>query len=176
METKERFFEELFINSTVKKVLFELLKIDETAYTEWLHELENTRKDEIAEIKRIRSLFHSKKNSEGFDFKSFLEFYKWHKKQYEAQKGHCYYCGTHESVTAAVMEKKYPNRKRFNRGMKLEVERKDSIDNKYTAENCVLACYFCNNDKSEFFTEEEYRSYLANRKGFFENEYAKITL
>lgn len=174
METKERFFEELFINSTVKSKLFALLQIDQETYLEWLHEFEVTRKDEIAEIKRLRSLFHNKRKLEGFQFELFVEFYKWHKAQFEVQEGKCFYCYTHESVIAALMEKKHPDRKRLNRGMKLEIERKNSIDNNYSIENCVLACYFCNNDKSEFFNEEEYRDYLADRKGYFEKEYAKL--
>ena len=174
MELKEQFFEELFINSKTKKELFELLKIDQKVYTEWSIELENSRKDEIVEIKRVRSLYHNKKTSEGFAFPSFSAFYNWHKQQYEAQKGCCYYCGTSEAATAAVMEKKYPERKRLNRGMKLEVERKDAKNNKYSSENCVLACYFCNNDKSEFFTEAEYRAYLKDRKGYFDDQYAQI--
>ena len=72
------------------------------------------------------------------------------------------------------MKEKFVSTKRPNRGLHLEVERKDSKNNIYSARNCVLACYFCNNDKSDIFSEQEYRDYMKNRKEFFLSEFKKI--
>jgi hypothetical protein len=44
----------------------------------------------------------------------------------------------------------------FNRGFYLEVDRKES-KGKYSPRNCVLACYPCNNAKSDIFTYDEFR-------------------
>ena len=63
---------------------------------------------------------------------------------------------------------------RDTRGKNLEVERKDSVSNEYNADNCVLACYFCNNDKSNVFNEAEYREYLSDRRSFFEKKYKEL--
>jgi len=97
-------------------------------------------------------------------------FSNWYLNQYEKQEGCCYYCKTDEKVIAELFEKKYQFAKRQNRGRHLEVERRDAKHNEYSSENCVLACYFCNNDKSDIFTEEEYFEYLKGRKLFFENQ------
>jgi len=69
---------------------------------------------------------------------------------------------------------KYSHRKRINRGNHLELERRDAKNNYYSPENCVLACYFCNNDKSDIFDENEYLEYLKDRRVFFENQYKTI--
>ena len=45
--------------------------------------------------------------------------------------------------------------KRIKRGKSLEIERKK--DTKYTEDNCELACYWCNNAKSDVFTYEEFK-------------------
>ena len=72
------------------------------------------------------------------------------------------------------MEKKFPHKKRINRGNFLEIERRDAHSNSYDKDNCVLACYFCNNDKSDIFKEDEYLDYLKDRKGFFMKEFEKL--
>mgnify|MGYP001048374494 CR=1 FL=1 len=140
----------------------------------YAEETDKERKEEITEIKRVRSLYHNKKNLDGFGFDSFKSFYKWHKSQYLKQKGECYYCKTGEHIISTLFEAKYGNRKRLNRGRHLEIERRDSDTNFYDENNCVLACYFCNNDKSDIFTESEYLKYLNNRKQFLTEEFDKL--
>ena len=45
--------------------------------------------------------------------------------------------------------------KKVNRGFKLEIERFDS-NIEYSYENMDLACYWCNNSKTDEFTKEEF--------------------
>ncbi|HET8829493.1 MAG TPA: hypothetical protein VFM79_09125 [Pelobium sp.] len=171
----EIFFEKLFIDSKLADEICFELGISRAEYSELAIKLDIDRKDEIQIIKRIRTLYHNKKNLPGFSsFKEFNNFYKWYKNQYEMQDGKCYYCKSDEKVISTLFEKKFINRKRTTRGKHLEVERRDSTDNLYNSENCVLACYFCNNDKSDIFNEKEYLEYLSDRAGFFTKEYEKL--
>jgi hypothetical protein len=170
----ELFFEKLFINSELAYQICVDLDISRAEYSRLAKELDDERKCEIKNIKRIRSLYHNKVNLNGFSLKPFNRFYKWYKNQHNIQNGKCYYCNSDEQIIATLLEKKFQYRKRTTRGKHLEVERRDSKDNLYTEENCVLACYFCNNDKSDIFSDEEYLEYLKDRKGFFIKEYRKL--
>ncbi len=170
----ENFFEKLFINSELAEEICRDLNISRNEYSDLAKQLDKERKNEIKIIKRIRSLYHNKKNLEGFSFESFNSFYKWHKNQHQSQEGKCYYCKTDEKIIAILFEKKFQNRKRTTRGKHLEIERRDSTDNLYNEANCVLACYFCNNDKSDIFEENEYLEYLKDRKGFLTSQFEKL--
>lgn len=69
--------------------------------------------------------------------------------------GHCEYCGItikqiHE---LADLQKLY---KKNYRGWSLEIDRKDS-NFEYSFDNCVMACYWCNNAKTDEFTHEEFK-------------------
>ena len=170
----ELFFEKLFINAEFADEICRDLNITRKEYSEYAKQLDIERQDEIRIIKRVRTLYHNKKNLEDFKFQNFNSFYKWYIKQYQIQNGKCYYCKTDEKIISALFEKKFHNRKRTTRGKHLEIERRNSTDNLYSAENCVLACYFCNNDKSDIFDEPEYLEYLKDRKGFLNSQFEKL--
>jgi hypothetical protein len=170
----EIFFEKLFINAELADDICQDLNITRKEYSEYVKQLDIKRQSEIQVIRRVRSLYHNKKDLKGFRFQSFNSFYKWYKTQYQTQNGKCYYCKTDEKVIATLFEKKFQKRKRTTRGKHLEIERRDSTDNFYNSENCVLACYFCNNDKSDIFDEHEYLEYLKDRRGFLTSQYEKL--
>lgn len=168
------FFEKLFINSELADEICRDLNISRKEYSEFVKKIEKERKDEIQIIKRIRILFHNKKGLEGFSFDSFNRFYRWYRIQYQRQEGKCYYCKTDERVISYLFQNKFQNRKRKTRGKHLEIERRDAATNLYNEENCVLACYFCNNDKSDIFGEKEYLEYLQDRKGFLTTQFERL--
>lgn len=170
----EIFFEKLFINAEIADDICRDLDITRKAYTAYSYQLDHERQDEIQIIKRVRSLYHNKLKLDGFSFQNFNSFYKWYKSQYQTQKGKCYYCETDEKIIALLFERKFQNRKRITRGKHLEIERRDSTGNLYNEENCVLACYFCNNDKSDIFNEHDYLEYLKDRKGFLSSQFEKL--
>lgn len=170
----EKFFKKLFIDAELADNICHDLNISRKEYSKFAKHLKIERKNEIQIIRRVRSLYHHKKNLNGFNFQNFNSFFNWYKIQFQQQKGKCYYCKTDENVIATLFEKIFQNRKRTTRGKYLEVERRDSIDNLYNSENCVLACYFCNNDKSDIFDESQYFDYLKDRNTFFINQYRKI--
>ena len=134
-------------------------------------------------IRRLRMLFSKKKSLYGdrFQFANFPSFYKWYMTQDET----CYYCKTEQiKISLLVYEGQRNNAfgltsKRFDkRAHNLEIERKDSISNIYNETNCVLACYFCNNDKSDYISSEEYIKFfspvLQARKAFFDFKYSEL--
>ncbi len=176
MEIKKIIFELYYINLVVAEKVCNDLSIERKELTSYSKQIDIERKDEIIEMRRIRGLYNNKKllYKDEFEFNNFKEFYDWYLKQYKKQKGGCYYCHTEESIIATLFTNKFTSAKRRTRGLHLEVERKDSKGNKYNVKNCVLACYFCNNDKSDIFSDKEYFRYLNNRKQFFTDEYNKL--
>jgi hypothetical protein len=80
----------------------------------------------------------------------FYEFRKW----YESPKK-CEYCEITQEQLDALWEKD-PHLTKRSRGRKFEIDRKRPNDS-YTLENIVCACYWCNNAKTDTFTEEEFK-------------------
>ena len=78
-------------------------------------------------------------------------FYKWYETQLERQNDHCYYCHLPGDT------KKHYGKwfREGRRGKRLEVDRIASKE-PYSPDNCVLACYPCNNAKSDVFSYEEF--------------------
>jgi 5-methylcytosine-specific restriction endonuclease McrA len=78
-------------------------------------------------------------------------FYSWYENRAKEQKGLCEYChlpGNTETYYHTSFRK-------GRRGLNLEVDRKDN-NQQYSPENCALACYPCNNAKSDVFSYEEF--------------------
>lgn len=76
---------------------------------------------------------------------------KWFLEWYEASEKKCDYCGVEEFV---LLEMGKPKRC-------LTIDRKDNLKG-YTKENICIACFRCNNMKSNFFAAEEWRE-IADR-------------
>lgn len=68
----------------------------------------------------------------------------------------CYYCLLSKEEIALFHDRfKDRNKRGATRGKTLEIDRKN--DGPYTEENCVFACYYCNNAKSDIFSAEEFK-------------------
>jgi 5-methylcytosine-specific restriction endonuclease McrA len=78
-------------------------------------------------------------------------FYKWYERQVIMQNGLCKYCGLPGKTT----ENYSGYFRKGRRGRQLEVDRIEN-DKGYSPQNCVLACYPCNNAKSDVFSYEEF--------------------
>lgn len=127
---------------------------------------ENQYTDEIARVKRIKRLYNSDRKK---GFKSLSDFYIW----FNEQGDKCYYCGVQESLVTYLFSHDILKSKR-SRGKYFEIDRKDP-DGLYTKENCVLTCYFCNNDKSDIFDHEQYKQIIIDgRKQFLEQLHEKM--
>ncbi|MEX2411667.1 MAG: hypothetical protein WD607_09940, partial [Candidatus Paceibacterota bacterium] len=144
----------LFDNKKYEEIEKEL-NVDLPTIRKWWDETESDRKI----INRAKQLFNNKKGNVDFEFPTKdngYAFYIW----FSEQKRVCYYCGTEETVLAELFNEKVLSSKRF-RGRSLELERLDSKGNKYNEKNCVLACYFCNNHKSDIISDGDFMTYFS---------------
>ena len=101
-------------------------------------------------------------------FTNFEDFHKW----YNDQELVCYYCGLKEIesqklvMTGLLKSNRFPQNGIIGRGQNravwLEVDRLNPKE-LYTKDNCVMCCYFCNNDKSDVFGGNEYTNFFQNR-------------
>jgi len=147
--------------------------IDPKVLSEWW----NARDLELHKlIQKSNQIFSSKKSNP--DFKDFEKrgkrgFFDWYQKQPRV----CGYCGIEE----------YKLKELFNyqtgtlgtqrgRGRSLELERKITNPNLYNEENCILACYVCNNHKSDLISEEDHRTFFAKKiREYLEYKYSEIS-
>lgn len=72
------------------------------------------------------------------------------------QSNTCAYCNITTEEIIQLADHKQLHKKNY-RGWTLEIDRLDS-NLEYKKENCVMACYWCNNAKTDEFTGEEFMS------------------
>ncbi|MBL7688115.1 MAG: hypothetical protein JNJ49_08765 [Bdellovibrionaceae bacterium] len=97
-----------------------------------------------------------------FDYDSFCA---WFSDQFAVQNGACFYCRTSQLDISRLLDAGLLKSKRATRGRSLEVDRINARENAYDPTNCVLACYLCNNDKSDIVSSEDYLRFFAKPKG-----------
>lgn len=110
---------------------------------------------------------------EGFEGEK--EFMDWYVKKEKI----CCYCGVSEEYLEKYFKIDKSNSQtkkavKRGRGMRLEIERIKTADgkNEYTKENCTLACYICNNAKSDFLSAYDFKP-IAEGINKFWNDYLK---
>lgn len=121
--------------------------------------------------KQLRADYNRRSRNNDNRFVSFEDFKDW----YHIQQKICSYCGIKEEecqkivVSGLLESKRFPLKGKIlrgrARGMWLEVDKMIPKDG-YSRSNCVLACYFCNNDKSDVFNYNQYKSFQSNRLEF----------
>lgn len=122
-------------------------------------------------IEKLKSNFNERKRKNLNGFIDFEDFYNW----FAGQTKTCFYCGIEEYIVQRIVTTSLLTSNRFplngmlkqgrSRGMWLEVDRLNpKVD--YSRENCVLSCYFCNNDKSDVFNGIEYKKFFENRSQY----------
>lgn len=107
----------------------------------------------LDELIAVRKNYNAEKHSKGDEsFKDANELAFWYLDQFKKQEGKCCYCDSSILIIKKLIQEKLLGERRVKgegtRGPKLEIERIDSVENIYKPINCLLACYYCNNDKS----------------------------
>ncbi len=126
--------------------------------------------------KQLKGWYNDKVKKDRNGFNGFEDFRSWYNENVRDKQ--CYYCGLSERESQRIVHDGLLTSKRFplggvlrqgvNRGYWLEVDKKNPKGN-YSHENCVPSCYFCNNDKSDVFTDVQYREFVKDRPTFLKN-------
>lgn len=131
----------------------------------------NVNDDELMNEACGKRQFHKKYRENG-DFKSLEDLRLWYKDQFKEQNGKCFYCKTSFfDIKRLIDDKKLNGRLIGHGGYRGKYPEIECLENekRYLKGNCVLACYYCNNDKSNVFSAKEYKEYFGlNRNQFFE--------
>jgi hypothetical protein len=115
------------------------------------------------ETTRIEQYYkNSKPKLKGFVNKD--AFIKWYLQELTTNECTCHYCKTSIlSIRELLNTEKIKGRKIKGdrwRGPNFELDRKNP-NGLYSEENCVLSCYYCNNDKSNTFSYETYADIIG---------------
>ena len=120
---------------------------------------------------KLKADFSRRLRNDLSDFVNFEEFKNW----YSSKEKKCHFCELKEEecqeivVTGILKSNRFPKNGKLgrgkSRGMWLEIDRLKPKDN-YSLNNCVLCCYFCNNDKSDIFHGNDYREFQNDRIGY----------
>ena len=112
------------------------------------------------------------------DFESKERFIDWYMHELYINENKCHYCQTSildiRRLLNAGIIKGRSVRGGSERGANFEVDRKDP-HGVYNERNCVLSCYYCNNDKSNTFNYEIYKNIIStSRKAAWDQLIAQL--
>lgn len=109
--------------------------------------------DEREKVNKVKRLYNRKKKlMNGVLFPEFYESYTTHELR-------CCYCGiTHDEINQLFHKKLVFTSRKEKRGKSLELERVEPKEPYSKLNNLKLACYWCNNAKSDEFNEMEFKS------------------
>jgi 5-methylcytosine-specific restriction endonuclease McrA len=127
-------------------------------------------KQEYARVKK--NLYKSERKT----FGSADKLAAWFVGKLKDQNFSCFYCESSifdiNKLIDAGLLKTRAVRGEGRRGPVLEIDKNDDT---YVPENCVLSCYYCNNDKSYTSSKEDYKDYFGkNRHQYFKTLLDKL--
>lgn len=115
------------------------------------------------EKSRIEKYFkQNKQKLTGYTNKN--TFVDWYLKELEENECKCHYCKTSILTIRELINKNQIKGRKVRgngwRGPNFELDRKDP-NGAYSESNCVLCCYYCNNDKSNTFSYDTYAKIIG---------------
>ncbi len=118
------------------------------------------RKKHKVEVKTNKKGIEMVVITKGFENTSFEDFERWFSIE-NFNKG-CVYCGTTNEQSLKLYKAqreglRMDGTRGGKRGKRLEIDRRDPNLPYDNLDNLVWCCYWCNNAKSNFFSEEEFR-------------------
>ncbi len=105
-----------------------------------------------------------------FNSNQLYDLFQW----WETTPKVCFYCSLPENSLEELHNQPGHINKRFpQRGKSLEIDRKQADLPYSNIQNLVLACYWCNNAKTDTFTEQEFKQLGQVMKRIWENRLNK---
>lgn len=116
--------------------------------------------------RRVKSYYNSNKQKlSGFETKQ--RFIDWYLHELYFHENKCHYCETSILKIRMLLNANLVSGRRVRgngmRGPNLEIDKRDAFG-EYNEVNCVLSCYYCNNDKSNTFDYEVYKQIIGPAK------------
>jgi len=127
------------------------IKYNSDEYLGWVkqidEEIKRIHEEEKDLISSLKKEYIKEENfSKLFKYEDFANLYNNEK---------CFYCGITEKMINQLIEKKKLYKKHISRGWTFEIDRrKPNLE--YTKDNSVLCCYWCNNAKTDEFSDIEF--------------------
>ena len=177
--------EKNYFESITTEKVFKDLGISKEKAQEISNSVEyKTLKESIESLKTIYSGIERRCKEDKIKngFNDFVNFYRWYKNQSQKQingEKICHYCGTTESNLKRLFkinddDKNKPlYSKKPSFTATLQVDRKNS-NGGYNGDNCVLACSFCNNAKSDMVKCKDLEFFEEHFKAFVQKFYTHL--
>lgn len=122
-------------------------KLNGIEINEIYNKLHSAKKNFVDKIEKLKELYINEKYEEIFPFDEF-------KRKLDEKDKRCHYCDiTVDEINLLIDRKKLFN-KHDTRGFELELDR--NANEEYTKDNTVLCCYWCNNAKTDEFSQGEF--------------------
>ena len=117
----------------------------------------------IEQRRRITTYYYTNRlKLAGFETKQL--FIEWYLHELYIHENKCHYCDTSILEIRQLLNANVINGRRVRgdgmRGPNLEIDKRDAFG-EYNEGNCVLSCYYCNNDKSNTFDYEVYKHIIG---------------
>jgi len=142
--SQQQFLRLHFIDGKLYEAISQEMGVSRQEMSQWYEEL----KSERTAIASIRMLWARKQRDVTFPI-----FYDW----YTAKKRSCGYCGITEAEIVSLLASGLLTTKRLaTRGRRLELDRRHPEASYDDLSNLTLACYWCNNAKTDTFTDAEF--------------------
>lgn len=141
-EKQEKFLYLAVVKQKLYPEIAAELSVDRKTLSLWWEELK-TKREELSAIAQLW-----RKKCKDIEFE---DFHKW----YKTTEKKCHYC----HITPEGIDKLWkldPNITKRNRGKNLEIDRKNPNLAYDDTENLVFSCYWCNNAKTDTFTDTEF--------------------
>lgn len=142
-KVEQGFIDIVYIQLKSFKQASELLMVDVSKIQQLNRDLDSIWRP----ITKVRDKWKSKRIDGNF-----WDFYNWVKTTKEC----CYYCGITQEELDELHRIGIIN-KRTTRGKTLEIDRKKPNENYSNLTNLTYSCYWCNNAKTDTFSEEEFK-------------------
>jgi|TARA_B110001469_G_C9427678_1_gene217589 hypothetical protein len=145
MKAEQKFIQLKVIEQKKYSDIEKEMGVNRAQLTKWWHELKDVREP----LSIIRKIWKKKCNK--IDF---WEFHEW----YIKPERKCHYCGINEEqIKYLIEEGRIVTTRLSTRGRTLEIERLEPKKPYDEINNLVYSCYWCNNAKTDEFTEEEFK-------------------